>query len=363
MHVYRTIADPKSRVEIVCVEQVVGVAIFRSMRAYGGGNCLLAPFFSLARTIADPKSRVEIVCVEQVVGVYARQAMMTCWRVCSSGYDDVRKHRLVLFPISLWLRAIFRSMRTYGGGNCLLAPFFSLVLVKPCLILPWQDQSCICDGKLGLLIVGEVRTLLTSFLTCFYLGNIEPTSPVHAVTTFSTRAVMFLTSDNISSGAIVVVDLHLGAMTDKLRKNRVNFRQNVSASLDQIFFSSDNSRERPELDDVLSLSFPPDISGRGSNLCGSAKTTATCSARDAEAVSFMEEMVEARGSGAVANRHRKAQNFRAHSGDSVKSCLFTSPNPKLPCQVEEMAEAVRMARLYGAIETPSWLRARGRTSA
>ena len=25
MHVYRTIADPKSRVEIVCAEQVVGV--------------------------------------------------------------------------------------------------------------------------------------------------------------------------------------------------------------------------------------------------------------------------------------------------------------------------------------------------
>ncbi|KAL0775271.1 hypothetical protein Bca101_040423 [Brassica carinata] len=44
------------------------------------------------------------------------------------GYDDVRKHRPVLFPISSWLRAIFRSMRTYGGGNCLLAPFFSLAL-------------------------------------------------------------------------------------------------------------------------------------------------------------------------------------------------------------------------------------------
>ncbi|KAF2616637.1 hypothetical protein F2Q68_00038841 [Brassica cretica] len=28
------------------------------------------------RTIADPKSRVEIVCAEQVVSVYARQAMM-----------------------------------------------------------------------------------------------------------------------------------------------------------------------------------------------------------------------------------------------------------------------------------------------
>lgn len=37
--------------------------------------------------------------------------------------------------------------------------------------------------KLGLLGVDEVRTLLTSFLTCIYLGNIEPTSPVHAVTT------------------------------------------------------------------------------------------------------------------------------------------------------------------------------------
>ncbi|KAF3602089.1 hypothetical protein F2Q69_00039324 [Brassica cretica] len=55
--------------------------------------------------------------------------------------------------------------------------------VKPCLILPWQDQSCVCDGKFGLLGVGEVKTLLTSFLTCFYLGNIEATSPVHAVTT------------------------------------------------------------------------------------------------------------------------------------------------------------------------------------
>ncbi|KAF3548049.1 hypothetical protein DY000_02009814 [Brassica cretica] len=29
------------------------------------------------RTIANPKSRVEIVCVEQVVGVYACQAMIT----------------------------------------------------------------------------------------------------------------------------------------------------------------------------------------------------------------------------------------------------------------------------------------------
>ncbi|KAL0750869.1 hypothetical protein Bca101_032872 [Brassica carinata] len=37
------------------------------------------------------------------------------------GYDDVRKRRLVLFPISSWLRAIFRRMRTYGGGNRLLA--------------------------------------------------------------------------------------------------------------------------------------------------------------------------------------------------------------------------------------------------
>jgi len=45
--------------------------------------------------------------------------------------------------------------------------------VKPCLILPWQDQSCICDGKLGLLVVGEVRTLLTSFLTCFYLETLS----------------------------------------------------------------------------------------------------------------------------------------------------------------------------------------------
>ncbi|KAL0762946.1 hypothetical protein Bca101_079097 [Brassica carinata] len=67
--------------------------------------------------------------------------------------------------------------------------------------------------------------------------------------------------------------------TDELRKNRVNSRQNVSASLDRIFFPSDNSRERPELDDVLSMSFPPDISRKGSNLCVSAKTTATCSAR------------------------------------------------------------------------------------
>ncbi|KAF3548050.1 hypothetical protein DY000_02009815 [Brassica cretica] len=82
--------------------------------------------------------------------------------------------------------------------------------------------------------------------------------------------------------------------TDELRKNRVNSRQNVSASLDRIFFPSDNSRERPELDDVLSLSFPPDISRKGSNLCVSAKTTATCSARDAEVVSFVEEMVETR---------------------------------------------------------------------
>ncbi|KAL0751334.1 hypothetical protein Bca101_033337 [Brassica carinata] len=68
--------------------------------------------------------------------------------------------------------------------------------VKPCLILPWQDPSCICDGKLGLLGVGE---------PCACGDNVaaEPRN--------STRAVMFLTSDNISSGAIVVVGLDLGA--------------------------------------------------------------------------------------------------------------------------------------------------------
>ena len=36
----------------------------------------LVPKMHVYRTIADPKSRVEIVCAEQVVGVYARQAMM-----------------------------------------------------------------------------------------------------------------------------------------------------------------------------------------------------------------------------------------------------------------------------------------------
>ncbi|KAG5375784.1 hypothetical protein IGI04_040380 [Brassica rapa subsp. trilocularis] len=36
----------------------------------------LVPKVCVYRTIVDPKSRVEIVCAEQVVGVYARQAMM-----------------------------------------------------------------------------------------------------------------------------------------------------------------------------------------------------------------------------------------------------------------------------------------------
>ena len=36
----------------------------------------LVPKMHVYRTIADPKSRVEIVCVEQVVGVYACQAMI-----------------------------------------------------------------------------------------------------------------------------------------------------------------------------------------------------------------------------------------------------------------------------------------------
>ncbi|KAF3607010.1 hypothetical protein DY000_02049157 [Brassica cretica] len=37
----------------------------------------LVPKIHVYRTIADPKSRVEIVCAEQVVGVYVRQAMIT----------------------------------------------------------------------------------------------------------------------------------------------------------------------------------------------------------------------------------------------------------------------------------------------
>ena len=36
----------------------------------------LMPKIQIYRTIADPKSRVEIVCAEQVVGVYACQAMI-----------------------------------------------------------------------------------------------------------------------------------------------------------------------------------------------------------------------------------------------------------------------------------------------
>ncbi|KAF2563810.1 hypothetical protein F2Q70_00018067 [Brassica cretica] len=38
MHVYRTIADPKSRVEIVCAEQVVGLCVRQAMMTacYGG---------------------------------------------------------------------------------------------------------------------------------------------------------------------------------------------------------------------------------------------------------------------------------------------------------------------------------------
>ena len=37
----------------------------------------LVPKIHVYRTIADPKSRVEIVCAEQVIGVYACQAMIT----------------------------------------------------------------------------------------------------------------------------------------------------------------------------------------------------------------------------------------------------------------------------------------------
>ncbi|KAL0679571.1 hypothetical protein Bca4012_007552 [Brassica carinata] len=258
--------------------------------------------------------------------------------VATACYDDVRKHRLVLFPISLWLRAIFRSMRTYGGGNCLLAPFFSLART---IADPKSRVEIVCVEQ----VVGVYarQAMMTAVFVMASLGS-----------SLLARAVMFLTSDNISSGAIVVVGLDLGAeplraMTDKLRKNRVNFRQNVSASLDQIFFSSDNSRERPELDDVLSLSFPPDISGRGSNLCGSAKTTATCSARDAEAVSFMEEMVETREEVVpLPIVIVKLRNLELTTAVLYQiRCGFDSSRWKLPCQVEEMAEAVRMARLYG----------------
>ena len=37
----------------------------------------LVPKIQVYRTIADPKSRVEIVCAEQVVGLYVRQAVVT----------------------------------------------------------------------------------------------------------------------------------------------------------------------------------------------------------------------------------------------------------------------------------------------
>ena len=40
----------------------------------------LVPKIQVYRTIADPKSRVEIVCAEQVVGLYVRQAMITFLR-------------------------------------------------------------------------------------------------------------------------------------------------------------------------------------------------------------------------------------------------------------------------------------------
>ncbi|KAF2619327.1 hypothetical protein F2Q68_00039595 [Brassica cretica] len=59
--------------------------------------------------------------------------LKTAWKQEDSldrGYDDMRKHRPVLFPISSWLRAIFRSTRTYGGCNSLLALFFSLALCR-----------------------------------------------------------------------------------------------------------------------------------------------------------------------------------------------------------------------------------------
>ncbi|KAG2275059.1 hypothetical protein Bca52824_057614 [Brassica carinata] len=76
-------------------------------------SCLKCMFTNYCR----PKSRVEIVCVEQVVGVYARR------------YDGVRKHRPVCFD-KLVAESHLRSTRTYGGCNSLLALFFSLALCR-----------------------------------------------------------------------------------------------------------------------------------------------------------------------------------------------------------------------------------------
>ena len=67
----------------------------------------LLPKIHVYRTIADPKSRVEIVCAEQVVGVYD-----------SSGYDNVAVKRNELVCIActasgkLVSEAILRSIRT-----------------------------------------------------------------------------------------------------------------------------------------------------------------------------------------------------------------------------------------------------------
>ena len=71
------------------------------------------------RIIADPKSRVEIVCAEQVVGVYARQAMMMlrnvpAYAACTafnkleaenrlSKHDDMTVVSACWLCFSLWL--------------------------------------------------------------------------------------------------------------------------------------------------------------------------------------------------------------------------------------------------------------------
>ena len=74
----------------------------------------LVPKIQVYRTIADPKSRVEIVCAEQVVGLYVRHAVMALRNVlaCSActasgklgGSTPPSKHEdMMVAAACLWL--------------------------------------------------------------------------------------------------------------------------------------------------------------------------------------------------------------------------------------------------------------------
>ncbi|KAF3511905.1 hypothetical protein F2Q69_00000726 [Brassica cretica] len=77
----------------------------------------LVPKIQVYQTIADPKSRVEIVCAEQVVGLCVRQAMMMLRNVlvcvACTGSDELvaeshlSKHESFVDSFSLWLNDLW----------------------------------------------------------------------------------------------------------------------------------------------------------------------------------------------------------------------------------------------------------------